>query len=490
MAITINYRPETWTPVYAPIPYNLDSDNKNEIGFSYFVQVFSGTSLTDGVMISTNEIPPAPVNGLGYFDIRSIAQPYTVWTLPETNATFTSISDFFVPLYLRFGESTPRWRFTQNFVSGGFVAFLSSENHNFEVGDEIIVSQDIGYPQEIQAYEGLQTVSSISSNFIVTTQAFLGVSTGIGGFIKKADGSSITLSGLSTDTTYGFKSSFSRVEMTDYEESDWISVAVNNSSKWLTECPQNHKIGRDDEIWLTTLQNTTNDNRRLLIRTSGSSNTELGVYTIYNPFSADSKEAVAVAVGVDQINSQSDETYISFGSLPVFDENVTQYSVQTVDGSSNVLQRQNFVINDSFSCSRFGNKKLLFRDRKGSLITFNFPYKSTERKKYDRKLYKKIINGFSDSSPYFTYPTQGGQTQFTIDEKTEFDVYTDFITEEEGRFLVENLIPSPQVWEYQSALDYKPVVLKNGSFEIKQRLNGLVQYKLSYEYALDDYLFE
>tara|TARA_R110000851_G_scaffold277858_1_gene430969 strand:+ start:2064 stop:3536 length:1473 start_codon:yes stop_codon:yes gene_type:complete len=489
MSITINHQPQNWIPVYSPIPYNLDSTKKNEVGFNYYAEIFSGNPLQDGFRIAELNIPPAPINGLGYMDIRRLVDSYTEYNVPETTDTFTEAPKQFVETFVQFGEQTPRWRFLTNTQDGAYVEFFSTNEHNFEVGDEIVISQDADYPSELQPYEGLHTVLEVpNTTRIIIDEVYLGVNNNVGGYISHADGRAITNKNLAEDTVYCFASSFTRDEMVSYDDGDWISVQNDASSKWLTNCPDFHSIGRDDELWLSTIQNQTNDAATLFISTSGDTFNELGTYEIANPFLAESKYMVQVAVGVDQILTNEADTTIVTGTFPVFTDDVKYYSVSMQDGSSNKLVPKNYKINDEYACSRFGNKKLMFRDRKGSLQTFNFPYKSKEKRSYKRKLYNHIDFGFNDSSFYNT-PTDGGQRQFTIDERTEFQVYTDFISEAEADYFVKNLIASPQVYEYQSSGVYKPVVINNGSYEIKKRYNGLIQYKLTYSYALQDYLF-
>ncbi len=67
-----------------------------------------------------------------------------------------------------------RWIFTDNFFSGGYVAFVGNSEPPFVVGDKIKVEQDFGFTNS--QYNNYAIVTDISGN-IVTTDLVFGVST-------------------------------------------------------------------------------------------------------------------------------------------------------------------------------------------------------------------------------------------------------------------------------------------------------------------------
>ncbi len=83
------------------------------------------------------------------------------------------------------------WNFASNFDDNGKLAFIGTEEHDFQIGDTIFITQDAGF--ENANYEGEKTILTVTATTITTDSPFLAVtSTNQGNAIRYAAGTFTT----------------------------------------------------------------------------------------------------------------------------------------------------------------------------------------------------------------------------------------------------------------------------------------------------------
>lgn len=101
MAITINQQPQTFSPVYNPLVFVVDSDNNNQANFQYVFDVYF-----DGVFQTRHRLPARPVTGEGVFDASRIIEASVTHDIDLNYGAlgFSANNNSFKKFYISFGE--------------------------------------------------------------------------------------------------------------------------------------------------------------------------------------------------------------------------------------------------------------------------------------------------------------------------------------------------------------------------------------------------
>ena len=171
MSLTIVGRPDTFSPVYNPMFFYIDSSNKNEEGFKYVIDIYSGN--TQDTKLGRYKLFPRPNDGFGVADINQLLTSQVGYDVHQNNNIITGATNSFIDYNIVYGEEYVKyWPFYDNAYYGsapyvGYTMFYSNNGttHNFVAGDKVLVQQDDGYYTSF--YNGTFTVLSASTTAII-----------------------------------------------------------------------------------------------------------------------------------------------------------------------------------------------------------------------------------------------------------------------------------------------------------------------------------
>ena len=100
MAITLEGRPQDFTPVYNPVNFYFDSDNKTNSGFRYVFDLYE-----QGVAekISETRGAPRPVDGFGESFLSKLLSPLITRKFDPLNVTVQDAEEHYIRYELKVG---------------------------------------------------------------------------------------------------------------------------------------------------------------------------------------------------------------------------------------------------------------------------------------------------------------------------------------------------------------------------------------------------
>jgi hypothetical protein len=325
MAITIKGTPDQFSPSFNPIFFYVDSDNKNELGFNYVVDIYeTGTSN----LITSNKLSPRPNDGYGVVGINEFLRSYISEDIAEIVAPRHS-PNVYVGYDIEFGEEYIfNWQWSDTtFISTGIYSgltrmFTTSGNTTiFTTGDTIVIQQNA--PNQSEVYNNVvTTVLSGDPTSIIIDIPYVGT-TPVGGQAQFSNRRKTLFPDLTGYTGYtAFNGAVAHQDYMDYSSNDY-NMMVNPDARFLTNIPQRYTVRPDNTMRLDFYSS-------LL---SGSSNTsflvttEFGLYDISNT-TTEGPVGVYGCGPADITNNESGYT-AEFGSFPVF-KNLC-YNITVVD---------------------------------------------------------------------------------------------------------------------------------------------------------------
>lgn len=380
------------------------------------------------------------------------------------------------------------WPYLDNFFSGGLVGFTGDTQHYFTSSDTITVTGQITHP----SYNGQTGLYSTQSGTmpgasnVVTDKAWLGSSavepgilygvitpeynttatitdivysagTGviivtdipwagttppIAGTIKHADGRVITsyeelsITGLSAFNSYVNHLGYSISEFDEYVVQN--RAASSNCISSIYDCANTtgltsnltYRIEPSTKSWLLAHVAELGYATRAAYIWRDSNNNVLGISSLSG---ASSLYDFYFPVGIDQVYASTLRT----DSVPMSGivNSIDNYYVYLASNAGTV--RTNFVhfeVNDD--CSKFEVYHLIWKDAKGSWISYPFKYLSQDTIDVDRKNYYQTPGNWSNNSFDFNSFDRGDRTFFARSRK-KVTINSGWIVEFENDLIVD-----------------------------------------------------
>jgi hypothetical protein len=147
-------------------------------------------------------------------------------------------------------------------------------------------------------------------------------------------------------------------------------------------------------------------------------------------------------IGIDQIAESSNNVLLTGSALSAISSSVDYYKVELYyEGSANTNSIY-FEMNDD--CSKFETYHLLWKDAKGSWISYPFKYLSQDRMDVDRKNYYQTEGTWENGT--FGYDSYGrGETTFFARSRNKITLNSGWIDEYENE-LIRDLMQSAKVY--------------------------------------------
>lgn len=488
MAIfTIVSQPQSFSPVYNEMYYTLDSDLKVMKEFLIEASVY-----VKGEKAAMLRVPINP-SGYGEFDIQRVVKQFTDSTfnpniIVPTNVPST-IATYSVEYKLKFKKE---WEFNDNFSLTTKVAFWGTDNPYLNIGDEIYIVQDPG--SDYNEYNGIATVTEVgyeasgvwgsSGYYVRTNKNFIGSTPLNPGKLSISNfGSNTVIPTYTSNVNTGF---YGRIDFENYIGMDFNDYKCSVASKGdlMTTVPNGYNVNTGDKMFINAYTEVTNQLKYMYIETNN------GVFRIQNSNnnagSDISHRMVQFPCGPHQIDTIS-STVVS-GTKPILRPSTATYSIYTADGSGvRTSEIKTFKYNQ-VNCNSYSVYQLIFLDKLGSFIPFDFTLKDTRNINITRKEFTQNLGGYVSSKGGYHYNTYDrGSKQLGNVWETSYKLRSDYMDDSTYTYLQE-LLYSNEVYML-SPDDGKiySVIVSTGTYKLDRRSDGLLRFDIDINTSFKNY---
>lgn len=404
--------------------------------------------------------------------------------------------------------------FTDNNFDSGNVAFVSP-GHTINIGDTVYIQQT--QPYTFQAYEGYHTVTNTTAtlvtidvpfqgntpaepgtlyrnyqydglqtvtatgvvasgpytgyNYIDLDQAWIDNSPTNPGTVTYSDNRVIEDLGQDITTAYTFNGAEGHNTWPTWVGLDYDSSGTGQ--KFLTTLPDNWTVSLDDDVFLNVWgEAQTARNYKGILKTYDINDVLIGEWEWINPNLITQTQIQTVTMGPNWFNSAATTsppgiTNITGPAVPI-DCDVAYYTVnvETLFAVEQTDFRTFYV--DCSCIGRFTNYPVLFMDRFGSFVPFDFSLANRQRVNVDREQYKRFIGELSSGAYSYSLAESSHRT-FDTNLVEKWTIRTDWLTETESLFF-EELVTSP-VALIQVEGTYRAIQITEKNYERRRKVN-------------------
>ncbi len=492
MAITKKLQPQLLQPVHNPMIAVVDSNNKNQSNFGYLYQIFSAGTTTQ--ISPVIPVPANPLNnGYAVLDVQRFLEDRTSYDIFPNLTGFTYTPNAKVDYDLKFGEEYNfTWVFSSTTQSGSNVRFSGTTQHYYSVGDYVNVYQVNGVnPTQ---YYGIHIVGSVPNNqSFISTSPWVGSAIIQSGSTTFSDNRKIQFTGLSATTNLmAFNGAVSHEGYLSYNYTAFTNSQVYQG-RYLTNVPNDYRVRLDSQGWLNHyvqgIGGGAANNSYMVVKTLNSSG-GTSQYVIHNWSSGDTSTRMQ-SLGFFPWNiNHSIVSGATSTTQPIINANTIQYSAWTVNPligdeppyfSARTSEIKVFKIDTT--CTEYDEFQLVFEDRLGSFIPFSFILASKKSFNKSIETFKKGTGSYNYLTNTFGYNTYDrGETILSTDFDEVYTVNSNWITEEECAYLVEQFTSPEVYWNDEGT--FRPLIITNTTYEQKFRntdvlFNLVVSFRLA-----------
>lgn len=403
--ITIQASPAINTPGYNPMNFLLSSDNTNNLGFRYIVEVFLAGTATK---LFEKKVPPRPIDGYGVCNISREIQSYLSMNVPfgqdNLNATNHSVN-----FDIKFGEEyRVPYTFTGYvFGSGALTGFQLSASHPFIVGD-IIDTRLNTLPNDFRdALQGVFAVMALAAtNIVITNLPYIGDGSDLAGSMFYADGrKSRFLNVVALTNLLAYNGTMDIVDFKNTNQGTFLILASNR--RVLSSRPTISTQTLSQFEWVGYLNRKATVAKKIVFKnslgTAGSKTIQVGT----------TLDVGLVGVGLGNIGTL---TYtIGSNILEAGATWITWQLFTAADAAISII----YTTNIDRRCE-IEPIQLLFLDRLGTWGSFAFQLRANETETNKKLSYNKVL-----PVPFETY--DGGEIIHHASVGTDFTLRTNWM---------------------------------------------------------------
>ena len=424
------------------------------------------------------------------------------------------------------------WLYYDNASAAGqYLSFVSSSgDHNYEVGQQVIVTGQSTNPQ----YNGVTTVRSgtntstlvVNKHFdanspveggrvvgtprpeynvvcyitdirldptlgvvITTNTPYRGDTEPISGKIKFINTLLTDINKTDTEDKYIYNA---KIKNSEYNVNAFDKYVIQSRAENLNNIStvlgndEYYRIEKSTKSWL--LAHNENDDYTdsatfrfydalgVLISTSRINNVTSNVRDLYVP------------VGIDQLLASANFSLVSGTDLSIIVNDVVTYDVAMGFGVDMRTNHIKFQLNTD--CSRYDLLHLMWKDELGSWLSYPFKYISTDSTEFERKTFYKKEGTFDDAYQTFKFDSFGrGETSYFGRSRDKVNLNSGWIEDFEN-VLIKDLLGSTDVYIQQPDGTLKGCIVENKTFVFKNtNENDLYQYKIGVRLSSNEVRF-
>lgn len=440
MAITQKGAPSDFAPVFNPMWFYMDSNNKSKDGFRYIFDLYDA-----GTANKTRYTPPPrPVDGYGQLDIAPIVMCRMGYDNNAGAITAVAAKNSYFAYDLKIGEE-----YLASFTYTGYAQLTGSGTpydgkvrlnglvaHTFVVGDQIEVNQTDG-GAAVPLLQSLFTVVNVPNTTSVVIDLNYYLVAGLpamGGTIYYSDKRKIQVPNLLTISNYiAYNGAIDPVEFNTYDFSLRKMTATTGSKKFLTSMPNGFLISPTGDAHFNIANLGGTVPFYLSIVTSEGQTFRLALTPDVT------SQLMQIPVGA---NNFAGATVVS-GVLPVIKSTTTSYTVR-VTNNVGALVSELKTFNIDRRCDQ-KDIQLSFIDRQGSVASFAFPLQAIHENDITKETYTVQNGDLNAANSKFEYnPKRGGVETIYSERKQGMALTTNWLPWNEANYLGE-LLASPIV---------------------------------------------
>ncbi len=257
-------------------------------------------------------------------------------------------------------------------------------------------------------------------------------------------GITTTFSGASyTATTYAYNGVIPTLDFINYDYTDY-EMSSGSTGQWLTTIPDNELTMKTNGVGIVNYYNSsTNTSNFLEVTTSNG-----GVFRITNTFHPSSATTLilGVAIGPWNISNTTSTVTKMSGTYPIIQDTTEYYDVRLLDVSGNPTS-QSIRVNIDRRCSKYDTYQMLYLDKSGSYLNFNFDLAHKVNTTVSKKSYNKRLGSFNPNTLEWGYSLADRSKKImdvTINDK--YTITSNWVTQADSNRIVD-LISSPEVYQ-------------------------------------------
>ena len=282
---------------------------------------------------------------------------------------------------------------------------------------------------------------------------------------------------------YAYNGSLRYNEFIDYAEADFLLV-LNNTKRVLTAQPTTRNIREDESAQITVISDGNsgaNTIASLQIKTyTGTTLTQTATITnSNNPYGDDDNKCLRILVGTRDLLLST----LATGSQPLITATITSYTIQVLDGNG-ATSSELITFEIDRDCGKYEATRLHFLNRLGGMDSFTFKMKRKLSETIKRDSFKRL--GYMYGATYSNNITERGRVIYDTTTTEQYQVFSDWITEDESEWL-RDLYDSPEVYWERSDSEIVAINVQERDYKVKTRVNDrLFNVDLSFELATDN----
>ena len=482
MAITLVGRPPfKINPAYNPVVYYFDSDNKTEEGFRYIAVIKNSL----GQILFEKTLIPDIDNNYGILNLNRELSNYVSYNLDFDNidGDVYDADKSYLEYKFEIGEEYyVEWEWidmgfagsvnwpnagNQQYNENGNAKTMIYNNDVTEVppyspGDSIFITRT-NDSDDAAPVTGVHTIldvyeqgSSGAEWVIVLDLPYISGNSN-GGKTRYSDNrKSRFLELFRRNNEVIFNTALSKKDWLTYDYSDYNMESSNSGNeKFLTQMYDNYVVRPDSTLFLQWMCYDVNNL------------TTVGSIYFENDSGVDSTYSFSPALETNIQGFDFSPTRTDWGvGGPIVTSTTKWYEFTIYDRDAIALSETKRVYIDR-ECHSIDRVELLFMDKFGSFIPFQFNGRAVETHNVKRSEYTSYLGGLDTLNKEYSYNLDdGGMGVYNSNYSRSFELQTDYLNTEESLFF-HNIIESP-VTLVKLGGDYYSCVMKTDSVEIKK----------------------
>ncbi len=319
----------------------------------------------------------------------------------------------------------------------------------------------------LESYISNDPLSDLDTDFINHANSFIKYVVKIGEEYDVSGVSTIDPDLYTSSAIYAINASLQYLEFIDWDYTDY--QLGSSSKKFLTNSPSN-KVQLGERVWLYTLNTTTANYSKRIIKTYDSSGSLLDTFTATNSITSatDANRFLRTSVGPYHVLQQHGSTAL---------DDVAYYTVEIqTAGNSQISEAKRFDLVES---CKYTPVRIHFLNKLGGFDSFTFTKVSQEDSDISRTGWTKGQTETITSRDRYT-------TVSSVKIKDKLVVNSDWISEEESIWLKE-LITSPVIFQ---ELNDRLIAIncKTTNYSLKKSVNEKVfNLRAEFEYTYENF---
>jgi hypothetical protein len=463
--ITFSNYPQVLTPVYNPVTFKFDSPSVDKAGFRYLFNVYNGK---DNSLIANFKLSPQ-IDGTGYLDVSKILSNL-VSVDYSTNLVTYDANKSYVDYYVQTGaEFNQSWNFDNIYANVNFPfnnnIILSNSillPHSYVNGDQIIISSSLSG----NAINGLHQIVEVINayNVIIDTPFIAGTSASTFGTTSFADNTKLSYPNLATITGLtAFNGARSWAELVNWDADNYTMASTASTANFLTDIPSTgFNITPTQDIFLNIHCDISQSIYPLILVAETNNNITSFIDEITLAEATPSIQQIAV--GFNQISEIFSDCYPNTDCIDYYDVYLL------IDGDPGLRVSEKIRFNIDRRC-KIEDYEILFMDRMGSLASYAFQLRASEKGTIKRDMFKQQVDYDLTPTSYLnSYDiSERGSTITSVNVTKTLELNSNWMTDEMSVYF-EQLLSSPYTW-IKIDNKYYACTINDSDFEIVRQKN-------------------